>query len=516
MNKKSIVASLFLYWICFFFLLPHFLHQVDPDGIAYLNQAKLYFKADFKTAINGCWSPLFPLILSPFIKFGIDPLIMCRILNGIFSCLILFSVNGLVQKMRVSYPFYLKLLPFVICIITLSMTFYLLGPDILQTLLLSVLLNIVLRENFFSRNRNIMLAAFIGAVAYLAKAYNFSLIILFAGILFTLHYLWTTKRLFSAALFKKLGFFYLFFLLFSAPYIIIISIKYQRVTFSTAGAITMHKSLEPGDFFSVDALPFVPPPSAYSLASSDDPSLIVPHTVNMLTSKHYFFKEIKIFFATIIEYTKILNSVSVISITILLLFLFYLYKEKMGFDFKARLFVFTLLYPLGYFLIAIEWRYVWINIFTILLMLSLLLDHLYHQKLMPKKIVHIISFLALLSFCISPILNLRKNPSGEAAYQMSVDLKKNGLTGNFVYDPNHKFDYYFVSYFNNSKCFGIYNTAFTNQDIISNKDRYSIKYIFCYYRDDTEKKQILLSALNEISSKVYDTQIRNLVVFELK
>lgn len=515
MNKYSIIVSLILYWVCFFILLPHFFHQVDPDGIAYINEAKLFFSGGFITGLNGCWSPLFPLMLSPFVKLGVDPLLLCRLFNGLFSCLLLLSVNGLVKKFKVNYPFCLILLPFVICTITLSMTFHLLGPDILQTLLLTVLLNILLHKGFFEKKTRIVLAAFIGALCYFAKAYNFSIIILFFGVVFFLHYFKSVKSVFSFFIVKKIAFFYLFFLLFCSPYIIAISIKYKRVTISTASAITMHKSLEPLDYYSSKDL-FIPPPSVYSLASSDDPSLTSPTHINLFTSKHYFFKSIKIFFATIIEYTKVLNAISFTSVAIILFFIFYFFKEYEKNELKKNLLAFTLLYPIGYFLIAIEWRYVWINTFTLLVMLVILLGDFYKRNVFTKPVLYLLTFFSLLSFCIAPITSIRKNNLGETAYQISADLKKNGIQGNFIYDPNHKFDYYFLSYFSNSKCFGIYNTHFTNGDIIQNKVKYGIRYIFCYYKDEKEKNKILLSDFKNISNKVFDKEIRNLIVFELQ
>lgn len=514
MNKISMLISLILYWIGFSALLPDFLHQVDPDGIAYINEAKVFFSGDFNSAINGCWSPLFPVLLSPFVKLGIDPLLLCRLFNGVFSCLILFSFNRLIKKLNVNYSFLLALLPFAIALITLSMTFYLLGPDVLQTLLLSVFLNLLLCKDFFEKKAMIMLASFIGALCYFAKAYNFSLIILLVFILFFLHYYFINRKFFSRIALKKLLFFYLFFLIFCSPYIIAISIKYQHFTFSTAGPITMHKSLAPEDFAKLDA--FIPPASKVGLASSDDPSLTVPHTINLFTSKHYFFKSIKTFFATIIEYTKLLNEISFASIAILFFFIFYFFRDRPANTQKIRLLTFTLLYPIGYFLIAIEWRYVWINIFTILLMLSVLLNHFYNQNIFKKWILHTLTFFLLLSFCAVPAINIRKNDWGENAYQIAVDLKKNGIQGNFVYDPHHSFEFYYLSYFSNSKCFGIYNWNYSVGDIVNNKDKYAIKYIFCYYKDDVQKNKILSSGFNTISKKVYDKEVRNLIVFELK
>lgn len=516
MNKKSIAISLIIYWICFYFLLPHFIHQVDPDGIAYVNQAKLYFTGGFFTAINGCWSSLFPILLSPFVKLGIDPLLLCRLLNGLFSCLLLFSVNELIKKFKINYSFYLTLLPFVICIIMLSITFYLLGPDVLQTLLLSILLNILLQHNFFERKLKIILAAFIATLCYLAKSYNFSIITVLAFILFGLHYYITTKKVFSFLFFKKLFFFYTIFLLFCSPYIIIISIKYNKPTFSTAGPITMHKSLAPEDFANNPI--FIPPPSLYSLASSDDPSLNTPNTINFFTSKAYFLKTIKIFFATIIEYTKILNQISFLSSAIIVFFLLFVFIDvgKNYSEQKLRLITFMLLYPLGYFLIAIEWRYVWINIFTLLVMLSVLLNYLYEQKVFKRAILYFITIVSLLSFCVSPITNIRKNNIGDTAYQIAEGLKKNRIQGNFIYDPHYTFDYYYISYFSNLKCFGMYNINFTNEDIVKGKTQYGIKYVFYYYKNEEEKKQILLSPVGNISNKIYDTAINNLIVFELK
>src|SRR5215217_3216974 len=52
------LLAIILYVALCLFLLPTFKEIIDPDDTAYLKIADRYVSGDWKTAINGMWSPL--------------------------------------------------------------------------------------------------------------------------------------------------------------------------------------------------------------------------------------------------------------------------------------------------------------------------------------------------------------------------------------------------------------------------------------------------------------------------
>lgn len=112
-TKKQINNFLKRYWHVFASILLVFTsglilswiyrNQLNPDGVSYIQSAKHYANLDFKTAINGYWSPLLAWLLVPFIWFSIDPVFAARAINFIVSILIVSFVLLLINRREYSW-----------------------------------------------------------------------------------------------------------------------------------------------------------------------------------------------------------------------------------------------------------------------------------------------------------------------------------------------------------------------------------------------------------------------------
>ncbi|QQR52800.1 hypothetical protein IPG36_01610 [bacterium] len=61
--------------------LPAFRYQINPDGVAYIDLARLYADGQWWTAINAYWSPMFSWLLAPLIAIGLNPLIAGKLVQ---------------------------------------------------------------------------------------------------------------------------------------------------------------------------------------------------------------------------------------------------------------------------------------------------------------------------------------------------------------------------------------------------------------------------------------------------
>lgn len=517
MKNIYLLISFILYIIAFFILFPYNRFNIDADGIAYIQEARQYAWGNYFYALNGCWSPLISWILFPFLKLGFDPLLCCKYINGALGAASLFSFYLLTQKFYISSKIK-TLIPFVLAVFTLSSAFNLLGPDGLQTLLLSIYLNLIFSKRFIYSSIGLILCGFVGALCYYAKAYNFFFFVIHISIVLFLLCKKAKQYDYLRFYLSRMMIVFISFILFTSPYIVLLTYKYQKFTISSASLITINKSLEPA--YTDGRKLIVPPPNPGGLSISDDPTYFQKNYITPFASSKYFFKQIKITLWNIIDYFRLLNEISIFSITILLAFFIYMYSvfKKKWKPNEVILLVTTILYPCGYLLIALEWRYIWL-IPVMLLLMALIIFSKLHEIVKQKNILEFISSIVLLSFLLKPIKELRENINNKKdIYEASASLKGNGITGNF-FAPNYNYVYnhknYFFCYLNDLKMYGIYTNTYTTSEILEAAVKYHVKYFFNYYETSAEKEFILRSDLAANSIKVFDSIYPGIIIFQI-
>src|SRR5688500_9965534 len=45
-------------------------HTMSPDALSYLEVGEAWWRGDFSNAINGYWSPLYPILVAAFAKLA--------------------------------------------------------------------------------------------------------------------------------------------------------------------------------------------------------------------------------------------------------------------------------------------------------------------------------------------------------------------------------------------------------------------------------------------------------------
>jgi hypothetical protein len=516
MKHIYLISCFIVYLAAFFILFPYNRYNIDADGIAYIQQARQYAWGHYYDALNGCWSPLISWILVPFVKAGVDPVLCCKYLNGFFGACSLFSFYALLQKFSIA-PTIKIFIPAILVVFCLSSAFKLLGPDGLQTLLLSLYLNLVFAPDFLSSNKKLFAAGLLGALCYYAKTYNFFFFILHCTIVLFILCRKEKPAAFARFYLSKMTLVFTAFALFTVPYIFLLSHKYQKFTISSASAITINKSLEPS--FTDGRKLAVPPANLSALAIADDPTFFQHAYVTPFTSGRYFFKQVKITLWNIFDYARLLNEISIFSISILLAFGIYLYLFRWRWKRQEVLLLVTaLLYPAGYLLIALEWRYIWMIPVLLLAMAAVALSELYSIT-RKKRLVQVIGAVVLMSFILKPIKELKENLNNrEDVYKAAAALKDNGISGNF-FGPNTSYLYasrnYYLCYLTNSRLFGVYTPTYTAEEVLEAAKQYRVKYFLNYYQSAAEEQSILHSELAVRSVRVFDGVYPGMVIFQL-
>ena len=514
MKHIYLMISIFIYVITFFLLFPRYQYNIDADGIAYIQQARQYASGNFDIALNGCWSPLIAWILSPFIYFGYDPLLTLKYLNGFWGLATLISFDYFSKNFNLS-AFFKKSYTLVLPLLILPYVFYVLGPDLLQLFIMSIYFHCLCRVKFIYSNTSLILVALIGALCYFAKAYSFYFFIIHIAIVLYFIAKKYEPTQYMHFYLKKLGLVLFAFFLFCSPFVFLISKKYDNFTISTASAITQNKSLEPS--FTDGKKLTVPPLHTNAISIADDPSFFQVKKINMFTSFHYFVKQIKITVANFFVYTQLLNEISFLAITIILVFIFNTFLKPikrisindfvLGFS--------TIFYPLGYLLIAIEWRYVWLLPILLLLMSGIILN--YFQMKIKKLILLLITFIILISFSLKPVLTLIHTCELPNEYGLSKKIKEKGIAGNFFANLSgweNMSKSYKIAYWNSMKVFGFFNSDYNYLDIIRESKLHSVQYFFYYYNSQAEKEMLLRSDFSRAAVEII-SDIKEVVIYKL-
>ena len=164
------------------------------------------------------------------------------------------------------------------------------------------------------------------------------------------------------------------------------------------------------------------------------------------------------------------------------------------------------IYTIGYCLIAVEWRYLWL-VFILLMVASFyLVDNLYKSKAINYKIKNILLIILMISFIIEPISEtVMFSNSGNYYYDLSNTLKSDyGINGNIASDSWG--DTLTLSYYMGTKYYGQPKKYNNSNELQTELEKNNIDYYFVWDSNNT----VTLSDYKEITHG----QISGLMIYK--
>ena len=518
MNRLYYIYASILYILCFFLLFPWYQYVLDIDAISYIHVAQRYARGEYYTAVNGYWSPLVSWILIPFIKAGYNPVMAAKYINGLLGLLTLFTSYSLMDKFHI-HNLLKKIIPFVLAVLFVSYAFYELCADLLQLLFLLLYLNLLFSKDFINNTYKIIGAGALAAVCYYAKAYNLPFFLLhFTVMAFVLLKRNNTVGFNRVFITKLLTAFITFFLLLS-PYLIILTQKYGSFRINNAGKLNISWFLSPGISDNRKMVAELPYPDATSYW--DEPTYAQEKFIGPFTSGKYFLKEIKLVISNTIKFCSLLNLISIFSFLIFCCFIIYLYRKRKDNDTNSWLLLLTtILYPSGYLLIFIEWRYIWLLPVTLILMMAITLSYLFEHGYLTLRRFTVLAVIFSGSFLLQPVNEMQDlKDNNKDVYQMANAFKENGIHGN-LFLQYKSFEPYgktvVLSYLTNSKLYGPALLDYTFEELMHYAKQYNINYYLYFYDFPNEKEIFLQSPYAKAGVKIYDNLYPGLIVVQFK
>jgi hypothetical protein len=245
------------------------------------------------------------------------------------------------------------------------------------------------------------------------------------------------------------------FLIISGVWAGIISEKYQTITIGTTGsynyALVGPESNGPAVYQGL-----INPTNEFSVSSWEDPSYLQMKKWNPLASPHNLAHQFMITANNINKLILIL-SVLLVPVFAIVFALFFLFKSREK-SIKNNLILILgtmILYTAGYVVILIEERYLWFVLILSFILGFYCLKLLYEEKYIKLKFFRIIAIILAVSLAFYPILSLHEySGASKLFYEMSLDLKSDGIKGNLVSNDQWEIMNYF-SYYLDSKYYGM-------------------------------------------------------------
>lgn len=440
--------------------LPRMRYQINPDGISYLAIAERYLTGDIGAALNAYWGPLFSWLLTPLLALGIEPLLACKVLT--FAAGMATLIGGWILSGRYTRVLALRaavtaaLVPMI-----LAWAGSLVTPDILMVCFLTYYAYFI-SDATMSR-RSVLLAALVGALAYLAKSYAFVFIPIHFGAVAAGRWVCAKDESRRKEVLRRAALGLAFFLTLTLPWITAISLKSGRATFGTAGAYNLAvagltSGSEGSESRLVDAPGLRAPPDEGAFSAWEGPSFGGSLNWPSPASLRRLVVLMKANVPVVFQCLRAVSPLALLIVAASILLSFLRWRTSVESRLVAGTVASGALYTLGYAFIWVEPRYLWILEILLLMLAAVLVDSFLRWRKLGALPTCFIAAIVAGSFVLKPFAQLprlayagRENTEiAESLASQGVDLRNRRLASDARWAHTLS-----VGYFLRARYFGI-------------------------------------------------------------
>jgi 4-amino-4-deoxy-L-arabinose transferase-like glycosyltransferase len=387
-----------------------YVYQINPDGISYLDIARLYLRGDWSHALNAYWGPMLSWLIVPGLAAGWAPLVAAKAATVAAGAVALVAFYLLARRF-VSPLVSMALTVFAGAVVVSWALASYITPDLVLAVCILWYLYFVTSPAFGRRWPVALLAGVMAGLAYLTKSYAFPFFILH----FTAYVAWRwwrrpgeRRRWEQHFLIGLAGFF-----LVALPWIVAISRQEHRLTYGTSGAYTLALAAPGSTGHPVMRNGLFVPPAGGTSAWMRPVAPVGPSWLPTLWPRPHNFSYAKD--KVIINSQELLKLLGVfwpLSTGIVAAVLLLAYRRRSPLPERARFGIkfltFTaILYTLGYLLIFVEDRYIWPVQLMVLVLGGILFDWLWADRLIPRVALALLAVFGLFTIQQQPAEALR-------------------------------------------------------------------------------------------------------------
>jgi hypothetical protein len=384
-DKYFKILLLAVYLVVWGLLLPDYRYRLYADTISYLDIARHYLRGDWYQALNGYWAPLISWLLAPFLKAGWDPLLSFKILAMGSGILALSGADRLMQTLQVM-PLIRRVVLVALVPLLAWFALQVSTPDLLSAGILLFYLaesyRLIFPQDPASAGflKQSLVVGLLAAAAYLGKNYNFYFVLVHLPGLFLYSFMRKDLRQSWKSMLHRVSLAGLVFILIAGCWVLPLSYKYGRFTTGTAGTFNVNLAGPHAKGFPYTYQGLIPPPHAQATHSWEDPSRYQLPAWHPWASPADLAYEVSLTRQNAVKYLAMVWHYHPLVLVFLLIALWLFVqlkqddKRNLGFGLFA-----ILLYPLGYWLIYLEERHVWICIILLYILTAQVLSIMLRQ-----------------------------------------------------------------------------------------------------------------------------------------
>jgi hypothetical protein len=500
-ENKSFYAAVFIFVLLSVILYPFLQYSINPDGISYLTIARKYAAGNFAEAVNGYWGPMFSVLLSTILISGLPELLSARLLQVLLGVVLFFIIRiaaldpGIGVKNK-------TLLYFVFVPVSLYFVYWFITPDLLLAVITFSYTLLILNNNYKRGVKFAVYCGLLGGTAFLTKSYGLFFFLIHFTVFNLIFFLQNDNKKQIAANYL-LGIFICLLITFGWGGIL--AVKYGKFNLGTSGEINLAfvgpKAKNTHLQFQQRLLT---PPNETAISAWEDPSLYpLEQKWNPLNSWDEFKHQVILIGRNSF---KLLTFVFFFSPFFILLAA--LENKTIVRNSKLAYFLLTaVLYTMGYLVLFIETRYIWLS-YIIVIIVSLSLYQSYVERISLGQITKgSISALLVFSLLIFPVYAvIKRTGEGKNVYELSLELRRKNISGNFACNT-HGFETHYLAYFLNSKYFGEVNQNPNNIEFYNHLKENNIDYFFLWNTNEGIEDGLMRFALNDADC-LYVVKIR--------
>jgi hypothetical protein len=494
MPRRFLLIVIFIYLVVGFLIVPHYLYRLNPDGVSYINIAEKYARGEWQHAINGYWGPLYCWLLALFIVVGIEPLLASKLLSLAIGSITLVAVNRLALVFNLSDRTRSGLL-IISAINILFFAYVFITPDLLVVCTLLWYLAFLWQGRYPAHPGKAVQCGIAGSLAYFSKAYLFPFFI-FHFSATNLYYFLTSRNGEKIRIRNQFLYGLALFFCISSIWITLLSVKYDRLVYSTSGTFNVPLNRQSYD----NGMPFyftgfLAPPNATAMSAWEDPSytafkMAAPSKRSVMDQVRYQGYTIlrNIYGFWLILWGQLNLEMAVFStpfmamVCVLALLYITLARKNISRHTWMPLLLTIAIYCGGYLLVRVGERFFW-GIFILLILAALyMLDVVWsilagYNKKIPIAMFSIFIVAATYRTTVSMI---ELKDSGKEHYQVAEQIKqKHDIKGNVVSDANWD-DSLILCYYLGCNYYGRVAKNNLQQDVAGDLKKFSIDYMLSW------------------------------------
>jgi len=400
-----------LYLALGWLLLPEYRFQINPDGISYINNARLILQGHFLQSVSNHWNPLISWLLAPLLAGGADPQMAFKTLNLLIGLAGFVLLEVWLDRFRIGgwmrWLWQLALVP-----ILFWMAFSVLSPDLLVALCLLFYLTLLYSPAYFTRRRHAVGAGLAAGLAFLAKYYAQPFVLVHLVIVHALEYV-QRREAGARRILLHYATVMLIFGMIVGGWMAVQSAKYSRVSLGHHFSGWLFAFIDPGaKGLPLDRTGFVDLPHKEATSVWDDPHFIQVQAWSPWKSwadLAAYIQIIRGFFSILLG---LLGQFSPFAWGIVLIFLYFgLSKPPACIPWpEAWRWLFPLMiFCAGYLLVWVEERYLWfLHLLVLLMAMQLASVWLKEKKGLAARVVTVLLVLSFSYFPVEKLLHYRQ------------------------------------------------------------------------------------------------------------